>query len=132
MLVTAVGVHSMNGKTIMSLQQEAEDTPLQVKLGDLAEGIGKIGLSIAGILLALLIMIYFIERAIQIGKGADKLCPGYNSTTNGTSNSTASLKRRVTGSAINACDTPSEIGDTMILFVLQVSDLVLFHVPLLP
>jgi P-type Ca2+ transporter type 2C len=37
MVVINVGVNSLNGKTMMGLRTEAEDTPLQVKLGHLAE-----------------------------------------------------------------------------------------------
>jgi P-type Ca2+ transporter type 2C len=37
MVVIGVGIHSLNGKTMMALRTETEDTPLQVKLGELAE-----------------------------------------------------------------------------------------------
>ena len=37
MVVIGVGENSLNGKTLMALRTEAEDTPLQVKLGELAE-----------------------------------------------------------------------------------------------
>ena len=37
MLGTAVGVNSLGGKTALALRTEPEDTPLQKKLGDLAE-----------------------------------------------------------------------------------------------
>lgn len=60
MVVIAVGPYSLNGKTMLSLRTEAEDTPLQIKLGELAETIGKFGLSAAIILLIILIIRYFV------------------------------------------------------------------------
>ncbi|KAK3983866.1 hypothetical protein QBC44DRAFT_337981 [Cladorrhinum sp. PSN332] len=42
-LVTAVGVNSCYGRTMMSLQTEQEDTPLQKKLNTLADNIAKFG-----------------------------------------------------------------------------------------
>ncbi|EFA75309.1 P-type ATPase [Heterostelium album PN500] len=65
MLVTAVGVNSFNGKTMMSLRVESEDTPLQEKLGVLAGNIGKFGLSAAVLLLLIVIPKYFIERKVN-------------------------------------------------------------------
>ena len=60
MVVICVGPYSMNGKTMMSLRTESEDTPLQVKLADLAESIGKIGLSLAILMLIALLIRYFV------------------------------------------------------------------------
>ncbi|KAF2071510.1 hypothetical protein CYY_007171 [Polysphondylium violaceum] len=65
MLVTAVGVHSFNGKTMMGLRVASEDTPLQKKLAHLAENIGKFGLSAAILLLLIAIPKYFIERKVN-------------------------------------------------------------------
>lgn len=42
-LVTSVGPNSSYGKIMMSLQTENEQTPLQVKLGGLANWIGYLG-----------------------------------------------------------------------------------------
>lgn len=42
-LVTSVGVNSSYGKILVSLQVESENTPLQVKLGGLADWIGGLG-----------------------------------------------------------------------------------------
>jgi len=42
-VVTAVGVHSSFGKTMMGSREESDATPLQRKLNDLAEAIAKIG-----------------------------------------------------------------------------------------
>eukprot|EP01135_Chromosphaera_perkinsii_P008749 Nk52_evm82s1444 gene=Nk52_evmTU82s1444 len=54
MIVIAVGVHSFHGKTMMSLRVENEETPLQEKLTDLAELIGKFGIAAAGLSLTIL------------------------------------------------------------------------------
>lgn len=59
-LVTAVGVNSFNGKTMMSLRTENEDTPLQVKLNGLAEKIAVIGSSAAILMFIILIVKYII------------------------------------------------------------------------
>ena len=37
MLVIAVGPNSMHGRAMLSLRVEPQDTPLQIKLADLAE-----------------------------------------------------------------------------------------------
>lgn len=66
-LVTSVGQNSSYGKILMSLQTDSEDTPLQVKLGKLANWIGGLG-SGAAILLLLVLTILF--------------CAGLSSNTN--------------------------------------------------
>ncbi|KAI8913648.1 hypothetical protein EDD86DRAFT_187685 [Gorgonomyces haynaldii] len=57
MLVIATGVNSLNGKSFMSLQVEAQETPLQHKLGKIANLVAKVAftaaVSIFGLLLAL-------------------------------------------------------------------------------
>lgn len=53
-LVTAVGVSSFYGKTLVSLQTDSEETPLQEKLNIIAEGIAKIGTLAAGIMFVVL------------------------------------------------------------------------------
>lgn len=58
-LVTSVGVNSSFGKIMMSLQTESEQTPLQVKLGKLANWIGGLGSS-AAILLFFVLLIKFL------------------------------------------------------------------------
>ena len=45
MVVIGVGVNSLNGKTMMAMRTEAEDTPLQVKLSELAESTSEGGKS---------------------------------------------------------------------------------------
>lgn len=54
-LVTSVGVNSSFGKIMMSLQTESEQTPLQVKLGKLANWIGGLGSGAAGLLFFVLL-----------------------------------------------------------------------------
>ena len=58
-LVTAVGVHSSYGKTMMSLREDVQTTPLQTKLNVLAEYIAKLGLA-AGLLLFIATFIKFL------------------------------------------------------------------------
>lgn len=68
-LVTAVGVNSSYGKTMMSLQDEGQTTPLQSKLNVLAEYIAKLGLA-AGLLLFVVLFIKFLAQLKTID-GAD-------------------------------------------------------------
>lgn len=69
-LVTATGVHSTHGRTMMSLQEEGETTPLQTKLNKLAEYIAKLGLA-SGLLLFVVLFIKFLVRLKSIEGGAD-------------------------------------------------------------
>lgn len=55
-LVTSVGVNSSFGKVMMSLQTENEDTPLQVKLAGMANWIGYLGTTAAGLLFFVLVI----------------------------------------------------------------------------
>ena len=55
-LVTSVGVNSSFGKTMISLQTDVEDTPLQVKLSGLANWIGYLGTGAAGLLFFILLL----------------------------------------------------------------------------
>ena len=57
-VVIAVGPMSFNGKLMMSLRQEPENTPLQRKLNNMAELIAKLGTS-AGLILFCALMIRF-------------------------------------------------------------------------
>lgn len=68
-VVTSVGVYSSYGKTMMSLREPAQTTPLQVKLNILAEYIAKIGLS-AGLILFLATFIKFLVKLNDIEGGA--------------------------------------------------------------
>ncbi|CAO1621163.1 unnamed protein product [Parajaminaea phylloscopi] len=58
-VVTSVGETSFNGKLMMALHSEAEDTPLQAKLNYLAGLIAKLGAA-AGILLFVVLLIRFL------------------------------------------------------------------------
>ncbi|KAM3071240.1 plasma membrane calcium [Clarireedia jacksonii] len=60
-LVTATGVNSMYGKTLVSLREDPESTPLQSKLNTLAEYIAKLG-GAAGLLLFIVLFIEFLVR----------------------------------------------------------------------
>jgi Ca2+-transporting ATPase len=60
-LVTATGVNSMYGKTLISLREDPESTPLQSKLNTLAEYIAKLG-GAAGLLLFIVLFIEFLVR----------------------------------------------------------------------
>ena len=55
-LVTSVGVNSSFGKIMLSLQTENEDTPLQIKLAKMANWIGYLGSSAAGLLFFILLI----------------------------------------------------------------------------
>ncbi|GIK02855.1 hypothetical protein Aspvir_006917 [Aspergillus viridinutans] len=68
-LVTAVGVNSTYGRTLMSLQDEGQTTPLQSKLNVLAEYIAKLGLA-AGLLLFVVLFIKFLAQLKDM-HGAD-------------------------------------------------------------
>ena len=68
-LVTAVGVNSSHGKTMMSLREDAQTTPLQSKLNVLAEYIAKLGLA-AGLLLFVCTFIKFLTQLHSIQGGA--------------------------------------------------------------
>lgn len=70
-MVTAVGVHSVYGKTLMSLQDEGQTTPLQSKLNVLAEYIAKLGLA-AGLLLFVVLFIKFLAQLGSIDSANEK------------------------------------------------------------
>ncbi|KAL6230523.1 hypothetical protein BDW75DRAFT_244725 [Aspergillus navahoensis] len=69
-LVTATGVHTTYGRTVMSLQDEGEITPLQVKLNALADYIAKVGLA-SGLVLFVVLLIKFLVRLKEIEGGAE-------------------------------------------------------------
>ncbi|KAG2147638.1 hypothetical protein DEU56DRAFT_730809 [Suillus clintonianus] len=73
-VVVAVGTKSFNGRIMMALRTDAENTPLQLKLNVLAELIAKIG-SIAGIVLFSALMIRFI---VQLVTGEPARTPDQN------------------------------------------------------
>jgi Ca2+-transporting ATPase len=61
-LVTATGIHSSYGKTMMSLREDSEVTPLQSKLNMLATYIAKIG----GAAALLLFVVLFVEFLVSL------------------------------------------------------------------
>ncbi|KAI8818278.1 uncharacterized protein EV422DRAFT_176948 [Fimicolochytrium jonesii] len=58
-LVIATGVNSFNGRTMLALEVEAEETPLQSKLSKLADEIAKFGVGAAGVMIVILLITYF-------------------------------------------------------------------------
>lgn len=70
-VVTAVGVHSMHGKIMMSLRHENEETPLQKRLTNLANGISKYGFMVAVVLFVVL----FIKFLAALGGKYQHLKP---------------------------------------------------------
>ncbi|KAL9020694.1 MAG: hypothetical protein Q9185_002142 [Variospora sp. 1 TL-2023] len=68
-LVTSVGVNSSYGKTMMSLREESQTTPLQSKLNVLATWIAKLGLG-AGLILFVATFIKFLIKLDSISGGA--------------------------------------------------------------
>ncbi|CAI2161661.1 17506_t:CDS:2 [Funneliformis geosporum] len=60
-IITGIGINSFHGKIMMSLRSDPVDTPLQVKLNDLAERIAKLGGAAALLMFLVLIIIYFVS-----------------------------------------------------------------------
>ncbi|KAI9230922.1 MAG: PMCA-type calcium-translocating P-type ATPase [Piptocephalis tieghemiana] len=58
-MIIAVGKNSIHGRTMLSLQDDPEETPLQAKLNVLAEKIAKLGSAAALLMLLVLLIIYF-------------------------------------------------------------------------
>ena len=72
LLVTATGVHSSMGKTMMSLQEANEATPLQMKLNTLAEYIAKLGSSAALLLFVVLLIKFLADLPNNDGTPTEK------------------------------------------------------------
>ncbi|TLD11395.1 hypothetical protein PgNI_05639 [Pyricularia grisea] len=70
-LVTATGVNSSYGQTLMSLQDDPEITPLQQKLNVIADGIAKIG----GAAALLLFLVLFIKFLVALPKQPPEITP---------------------------------------------------------
>ncbi len=68
-IVTAVGIYSSYGRTMMSLREPPQTTPLQMKLNILAEYIAKLGLT-AGLVLFTATFIKFLAGLNEIEGGA--------------------------------------------------------------
>lgn len=60
-LVTSVGTNSFHGKMLLSLQSDADETPLQEKLNSIAESIAKMG-SLAALLMFIILFIRFLAQ----------------------------------------------------------------------
>mmetsp|Transcript_17024 Transcript_17024/g.41157 ORF Transcript_17024/g.41157 Transcript_17024/m.41157 type:complete len:1059 (+) Transcript_17024:191-3367(+) len=71
-LVTAVGKQSEWGKILTELDTEREDTPLQVKLGALAQNIGIIGTVVAGCCFIAQTIIWLVEMSYETCFDADE------------------------------------------------------------
>ena len=70
-LVTATGVNSTYGKTLVSLQDDPEITPLQMKLNVIADYIAKLG----GAAALLLFLVLFIEFCARLPKLPPEVTP---------------------------------------------------------
>lgn len=71
-MVTSVGVNSSFGKVMMGLQTENEDTPLQVKLVNMANWIGYLGTAAAGLLFFILLIRFLAGLSGNTGTPAMK------------------------------------------------------------
>ncbi|KAK4501623.1 hypothetical protein PRZ48_007432 [Zasmidium cellare] len=70
-LVTATGENSLYGRTLLSLDEEAQTTALQAKLNVLAEQIAKCGLA-AGLILFVALFIKFLVGLKGLGSAEEK------------------------------------------------------------
>ena len=70
-LATSTGINSSHGKTMLSLQEDPQSTPLQSKLNKLAEMIARLGLT-AGILLFGATLIRYFTRLSSIPTPSEK------------------------------------------------------------
>ncbi|KAG5298995.1 cation-transporting ATPase [Histoplasma capsulatum G186AR] len=71
-LVTSVGPNSTYGKIMISLQTPNDPTPLQVKLGKLANWIGGLGTAAAVILFTILLIRFLVQLPDNPGNAARK------------------------------------------------------------
>ena len=55
LVVCAVGENSFNGKMKLTMQEEADPTPLQMKLETVANDIGKLGILVAALVIIALL-----------------------------------------------------------------------------
>ncbi|KNE63148.1 calcium-translocating P-type ATPase, PMCA-type [Allomyces macrogynus ATCC 38327] len=76
-IVTAVGINTLHGRTMMSMRTEDTETPLQVKLNELAEQIAKLGMAAASLILVVLLIKYLAITGAQGGfvDGPNKQSP---------------------------------------------------------
>ncbi|KAE8226735.1 hypothetical protein CF319_g687 [Tilletia indica] len=71
-MVTAVGPNSFNGKLMLSLRTDAESTPLQAKLNNLAGLIAILGAAAGAMLFAALMIRFFVQLATKPGRTSDQ------------------------------------------------------------
>jgi Ca2+-transporting ATPase len=71
-MVTATGIHSTYGKTMMSLREDSEVTPLQSKLNVLAEYIAKLGGAAALLLFVVLLIEFLVHLRTSKATPAEK------------------------------------------------------------
>lgn len=71
-VATSVGVHSSFGKIMMSIRTEADPTPLQVKLADLAVSLSKWALSSASFLFFVLLFRFLANLGNDAREPAEK------------------------------------------------------------
>ena len=62
MMVIATGANSLNGRSMLALEVEPEDTPLQMKLGRVADLIAKAAFCLAIFMVVLLTIVYFVAN----------------------------------------------------------------------
>jgi P-type Ca2+ transporter type 2C len=68
MIVTSVGLRSMQGRIMLDTAIEAKDTPLQEKLGDMAKRIGYIGFTCSFATFIAMIISWFADNSALKGK----------------------------------------------------------------
>ncbi|KAH9021979.1 calcium-translocating P-type ATPase [Lactarius hengduanensis] len=64
-VVISVGTKNFNGRIMMAMQRDPENTPLQLKLNDVSEIIAKIGSVAGGLLFAALLVRYSVQLGIN-------------------------------------------------------------------
>ena len=72
-VVIAVGPMSFNGKLMMSLREEPENTPLQRKLNNMAELIAKLGTAAGLVLFTALMIRFFVKLGLDMTDSTPKL-----------------------------------------------------------
>jgi P-type Ca2+ transporter type 2B len=65
MVVCAVGVNSYYGKLKLKIQQDQDDTPLQIKLTDLADSVGQVGMYSAAATFAAMFIHYIYDCIVE-------------------------------------------------------------------
>lgn len=71
MLVVSTGIYSLNGRSILALEVEPEKTPLQEKLGVLADTIAQFGTTAAVTMVIVLLIAYLAQTDLKNTSGDD-------------------------------------------------------------